>query len=120
MTRTYPPIEGFFVDRYRDSALMLEQLLGSDQEPDCLFNDVAFVYEKNPWIETVPLRGPTTVVSINHRSRTSWFRIEDPADRYEGLWGDIDERGKANSGNGDKVFFSGRVDPQIVTGIGCH
>jgi hypothetical protein len=111
---------GFFGDRYGDSALMLEQLLVSDQEPDCLLNDVAFVYEGNPWPETEPPRGPITAESIDHKSRASWFRIEDPADRYEGIWGDLDEMIEADSGNDDEVIFSERVDWRIITGLRCH
>lgn len=111
---------GFFGDRYGDSALMLEQLFVPDKDSDCLLNDVAFVYEGNPWLETEPPRGSITAESIDHKSRASWFRIEDPGDRYDGIWGDLDKMSKADSETDDEVIFSERVDWQMNTGLRCY
>lgn len=111
---------GFFGDRYGDSTLMLEQLLSSDRESDCLLTDVAFVCEGNPWTNTEPPRGPITAESIDHKSRASWVQINDPTDRYGGIWGDIDEMSEADFGKDDEVIFSERVDWRIITGLRCH
>lgn len=111
---------GFFGDRYGDSGLMLEKLLVSDQEPDYLLNDVAFVYEGNPWPGTEPPKLPIIAESIDHKSRASWFRIEDPADRYEEIWGDLNKMTEADSGIDEEAIFSERVDWRIITGLRCQ
>lgn len=116
----YTVEKGFFNDRYGDSALMLEKLLISDREPNCLINDVGFYYEGNPWVESSPPKNPITAASIDVKSRGSWLLIESPSDRYENVWGDPDEMGRIDSELDDEVVFSGRVDWRIVIGLRCH